>query len=159
MQRQSGGRRQARVENRGDEKSCGAACQRRSALNGPVTAALAQWPPPPNSAHSQNITTHLHTDSSRDIRIHSLVTLSCVGNVLSSHQTSRVIGRFFKNTHVDNRLFELDVEAVVGRCDDGILCSPHILCGLPVQLRKGHLATAGDKNISKHTQRSHADHQ
>lgn len=116
-------------------------------------------PPPPNSAHSQNITTHLHTDSSRDIRIHSLVTLSCVGNVLSSHQTSRVIGRFFKNTHVDNRLFELDVEAVVGRCDDGILCSPHILCGLPVQLRKGHLATAGDKNISKHTQRSRADHQ
>lgn len=83
--------------NRGDEKSRGAACQRRSALNGPVTAALGTMaPPPPNSAHSQNITTHLHTDSSRDIGIHSLVTLSCVGNVLSSHQTSRVIGRFSK---------------------------------------------------------------
>lgn len=155
MQRQSGGRRQARVET---EVMRSHVAQIGSEWPG-HRSARHNGPPPPNSAHSQNITTHLHTDSSRDIGIHSLVTLSCVGNVLSSHQTSRVIGRFFKNTHVDNRLFELDVEAVVGRCDDGILCSPHILCGLPVQLRKGHLATAGDKNISKHTQRSRADHQ
>lgn len=48
-------------------------------------------------------------------------------------------------THVDKRLFELDVEPVVGRCDDGIFRSPHVLCELPVQLGKGNLATAADK--------------
>lgn len=53
------------------------------------------------------------------------------------------------DTYIDNRLFELDVQAVVGHGDDGVLCSPHILCELPVQLRKGHLATAGSKTSQK----------
>ncbi|MEQ2171293.1 hypothetical protein GOODEAATRI_009261 [Goodea atripinnis] len=38
--------------------------------------------------------------------------------------------------------------AIVGHCDDGVLCSPYILRELPMQLRKGHLATAGDKNLT-----------
>lgn len=48
-------------------------------------------------------------------------------------------------THVDHRLFKLDVQPVVGRGDDGIFCSPHILGELPVQLGEGNLATAADK--------------
>lgn len=55
--------------------------------------------------------------------------------------TSEVIA----HTHIDNRLFKLDVQPVVGRCDDSIFCSPHILCELSVQLGKGNLATAADK--------------
>lgn len=46
------------------------------------------------------------------------------------------------HTHVDDRLLELDVQPVVGRCDDGIFCSPHILGELSVQLGEGNLATA-----------------
>lgn len=48
-------------------------------------------------------------------------------------------------THIDNRLFKLDVQTVVGCCNDSIFCSPHILRELSVQLRKGNLATAADK--------------
>lgn len=49
------------------------------------------------------------------------------------------------HTHVDDRLLELDVQPVVGRCDDCIFCSPHILGELSVQLGEGNLATAADK--------------
>lgn len=57
-------------------------------------------------------------------------------------QTSSEVGA---HTHVDDRLLKLDVQPVVGRCDDGIFCSPHVLGELSVQLGEGNLATAADK--------------
>ena len=50
-----------------------------------------------------------------------------------------------RDTHVDDGLFEFDVQAVVGHGDDGVLRPPHVLRELSVKLRKRHLATAGDK--------------
>lgn len=57
-----------------------------------------------------------------------------------------------RSTHVDDRLLELDVEPVVGRCDDGILRLLHILGGLAVQLHKRNLEP---EHTDTHQQLSH----
>jgi len=43
------------------------------------------------------------------------------------------------HTHINNRLFKLDVQAVAGHGDDGIFRPAHVLRKLSMQLWEGHL--------------------
>lgn len=53
-------------------------------------------------------------------------------------------------TYIHNRFLEFDVEPVVGKGNDGILCSSHVLCALPVELNERHLHK-GNKNLISDT--------
>lgn len=54
-----------------------------------------------------------------------------------------------QNTYIDHRFLEFDVQPVVGEGNDGILCSPHVLRALPVELNERHLQRAA--KFSSHT--------
>lgn len=54
------------------------------------------------------------------------------------------------STYIHNRFLEFDVEPVVGKGNDGILCSSHVLCALPVELNERHLQK-GSKNLISET--------
>lgn len=53
------------------------------------------------------------------------------------------------STYIHNRFLEFDVEPVVGKGNDGILCSSHILCALPMELNEGHLQKGSKTLISE----------
>ncbi len=94
--------------NRGDEESRGTAAS--------ADQLWMAWSPQrchnsPHSVHSQNINTHFHTASRRDSVVHSYEFFYFELRdrhflIVSDLEAYRSL---FRNTYVDNRLFELDV--------------------------------------------------
>lgn len=48
-------------------------------------------------------------------------------------------GRTADGTYVNKRLLELDVKSVIGKGDDGVLSTAHILCALSMQFKERNL--------------------
>lgn len=61
-------------------------------------------------------------------------------------EKQHVLDESLELTHIDNRVFELDVESVVGHGDDGVISAAQKLHCLPLKDWEGNLWTNTDTN-------------